>query len=144
MRNFDPRPDHPNCIQPGKMPIFAAPALVATRNGRALFGGCGSGGYRILTGVLHTLMNLVDFGMSVQQAVNGLRVHCQGEATYVDSRIPASIQAKLAEMGHAVMPQTEAPNSTNFGRINAIWIDPQASLLHAGTGPAWATAAGGY
>ena len=31
MQNFDPRPDHPNAIKPGKMPIFAAPVLVAAR-----------------------------------------------------------------------------------------------------------------
>ena len=33
MQNFDPRPDHPNAIKPGKMPIFAAPVLVAAPPG---------------------------------------------------------------------------------------------------------------
>jgi hypothetical protein len=39
---------------------------------------------------------------------------------------------------------TEGPHSTNFGRVNAIWIDPETRLLHAGTGPGWSTAAAGY
>ena len=33
MQNFDPRPDHPNAIKPGKMPLFAAPVPVAARQG---------------------------------------------------------------------------------------------------------------
>ena len=47
MQNFDPRPDHPNAIKPGKMPILAAPVLVAARGGEGRFAGAGSGGYRI-------------------------------------------------------------------------------------------------
>ena len=92
MRNFDPRPDRANCIAPGKMPIFAVPAIAAERDGVAVFGAGGSGGYRITSGVLHALVNHVDFGMRVQQAVDSPRVHCQGEETYVDSRIPEAVQ----------------------------------------------------
>ena len=51
MRNFDPRPDRANCIAPGKMPIFAVPAIVAEREGIGVFGACGSGGYRVTSGV---------------------------------------------------------------------------------------------
>jgi gamma-glutamyltranspeptidase/glutathione hydrolase len=144
MQNFDPRPEHPNCIQPGKMPIFAAPPIVASRDGQAVFGGCGSGGYRIETGVLHAMMYALDFGLTAQPAVDGLRVHCQGQATYVDSRLPAEVQARLAEMGHEVVPLTEEPNATNFGRINAITRDPKTGVMRTGTGPAWSTAAAGY
>ena len=79
MVNFDPRPGRPNSIAPGKLPIFAAPALVATRAGEAVFASCGSGGYRILSGVLHTALNTIDFGMDVQAAVDAPRVHCQAE-----------------------------------------------------------------
>ena len=144
MRNYDPRPEHPNCLQPGKMPIFAVPTLAMAKDGRAIFGGCGSGGYRITTGVLHALINKLDFGLGVQSAIDGLRVHCQGQETFVDSRLPTAVRRRLAEMGHTVIPETEAPWSTHFGRVNAIYIDPKTRLLHAGTGPAWHSAAAGY
>ena len=144
MRNFDPRPDHPNSYQPGKMPIFAVPTLAMAKDGRALFGGCGSGGYKITTGVMHTLVNMLDFGMGLQEAIDGPRVHCQGRATEVDSRIPAEVQARLAALGHEVVPKEEGPGNTHFGRVNAIYIDPKTGLLHAGTGPAWHSAAAGY
>jgi gamma-glutamyltranspeptidase/glutathione hydrolase len=144
MQNFDPRPDHPNCITPGKMPIFAAPTLVAAKDGQATFAICGSGGYRIMTGVLHTLIHALDFGMEIQRAVDRPRVHCQGEATYVDSRISEAVQERLEEMGHTVVPQEENPGAINFGRVNAIRIDPETGLMSAGSGPAWRTAAAGY
>jgi gamma-glutamyltranspeptidase/glutathione hydrolase len=144
MQNFDPRPEQPNCLQPGKMPIFAVPTLAMAENGQALFGACGSGGYRILSGVLHALMHTLDFGMSVQAAVDAPRVHCQGAETYVDARLPAAVQARLRELGHTVVAQSEAPNVTNFGRVNAIRRDPATGRLHAAAYPAWSTGAAGF
>ena len=144
MQNFDPRPEQSNCIAPGKMPIFAAPSLVAARDGRAIFGACGSGGYRIETAVLHTMAHSLDCGMTLQAAVDGPRVHCQGDETYVDARIPIAVRERLAELGHRVVVQEEVPGTPYFGRVNAIRVDPRTGLRHAGTGPAWQTAAAGF
>ncbi len=144
MRNFDPRPDQPNCVQPGKMPIFAAPVIALAEAGQARYASSGSGGYRIETGVLHTLVHTLDFGMDVQKASDAPRVHCQGEETVVDARIPEEVQTKLAEMGHQVVQALDTPGSSNFGRITAIYIDPNTKLMHAGSGPAWNTAAAGF
>jgi gamma-glutamyltranspeptidase/glutathione hydrolase len=144
MRNFDPRPDHPNCAQPGKMPIFAAPVLVARKDGKAVFGCAGSGGYRIETGVLHTMLNTLDFGMEVQAAVDAARVHCQGDETCVDGRIPTEVQARLREMGHLVKVQTDSLAGHYYGRVCAIAMDPQSGRMRAGSGPAWQTAAAGF
>jgi gamma-glutamyltranspeptidase / glutathione hydrolase len=143
MRNFDPRPDRANCIAPGKMPIFAVPAIAAERDGVAVFGAGGSGGYRITSGVLHALVNHVDFGMRVQQAVDSPRVHCQGEKTYVDSRISEAVQEQLRELGHIVVQQDEAPAPTNFARVSAVAHVPATGELSAGSSPPWNTAAAG-
>lgn len=140
MQNFDPRPDQPNCIRPGKMPIFAAPALVAERDGRAVFAGCGSGGYRITTGVLHAFLHTTDFGMSPQAAVDAPRVHCQGQETFVDARIPHDVREGLAALGHKIVVQGESPGLNAFGRVNAITVESDGTM-RAGTGPAWSTAA---
>ena len=144
MQNFDPRPGHPNDIKPGKIPIFAAPALVAARDGQALFAGAGSGGYRIMTGVLHSFMNKVDHGMGMQEAVDAPRVHCQGQETVVDSRISTTVQAQLRAMGHDVVPATEGPGQNNFGRVVNIWRDLETGLFHAGSGPGGETGSAGY
>jgi gamma-glutamyltranspeptidase/glutathione hydrolase len=143
MRNFDPRPDRANCIAPGKMPIFAVPAIAAERDGLAVFGAGGSGGYRITSGVLHALVNHVDFGMRVQQAVDSPRVHCQGEETFVDSRVPEAVQEQLRELGHIVVQQSETPAPTNFARVSAVARDTETGELSAGSSPPWNTAAVG-
>jgi gamma-glutamyltranspeptidase / glutathione hydrolase len=141
MRNFDPRPDRANCIAPGKMPIFAAPAIVAERDGVGVFGACGSGGYRITSGVLHAFVNHVDFGMRIQQAVDSPRVHCQGEHTFLDSRIPPAVRRRLVELGHIVFQQDETPAPINFSRVSAVARDPATGALSAGSNPPWNTAA---
>jgi gamma-glutamyltranspeptidase/glutathione hydrolase len=141
MRNFDPRPDRANSIAPGKMPIFAAPAIAAEQDGVGVFGACGSGGYRVTSGVLHALVNHVDFGMRIQQAVDSPRVHCQGEKTFLDSRIPPAVQQRLAELGHDVVQQEETPAPINFSRVSAVARDPATGELSAGSNPPWNTAA---
>ena len=142
MQNFDPRPGTMNCIRPGKMPIFAAPALIAA-DGHSVFGACGSGGYRIETAVLHAFLHAAEFGLSIQDAIDAPRVHCQGRQTYVDARIPADVQRALAEMGHDVVLQRDAPGVNCFGRCAAVSIGPDG-VLRAGSGPAWGTAAAGW
>jgi gamma-glutamyltranspeptidase / glutathione hydrolase len=143
MRNFDPRPDRANNIAPGKMPIFAVPAIAAERDGVGIFGACGSGGYRVTSGVLHAFVNHVDFGMRIQQAVDSPRVHCQGEETFIDSRIPWVVQERLAELGHDVVQQDETPAPINFSRVSAVARDPATGELSAGSNPPWNTAAAG-
>jgi gamma-glutamyltranspeptidase/glutathione hydrolase len=146
MCNFDPRPEQPNSIAPGKMPIFAAPVIALTENGQPRFAAAGSGGYRIETGVLHTLVHHLDFDLPIQAAHDAPRVHCQGEETVVDNRIPAEVQAQLAAMGHKVEPVsiTEHLGAYPFARVCAIAVDPKTKLMHAGAGSPWGTAAAGY
>jgi gamma-glutamyltranspeptidase/glutathione hydrolase len=143
MRNFDPRPDRANCIAPGKTPIFAVPAIAAERDGVGVFGAAGSGGYRITSGVLHALVNHFDFGMRVQQAVDSPRVHCQGEETFVDSRIASEVQERLAEIGHVVVQQDETPAPIAFARVSAVSRDTATGELRGGSSPSWNTAAAG-
>jgi gamma-glutamyltranspeptidase/glutathione hydrolase len=140
MRNFDPRPDRANCIAPGKTPIFGVPAIAAEQDGVGVFGAGGSGGYRITSGVLHAFVNHLEFGMRVQQAVDSPRVHCQGEETFVDSRISRVVHERLAELGHVVVQQDETPAPINFSRVSAVAHDPETGELSAGSNPSWNTA----
>ena len=144
MQNFDPRPEHPSHIEPGKMPIFAAPAIAAAKGARGFFASSGSGGYRIEPGVLQTMMNVIDFGMPVQQAVDHPRVHCQGGPTYVDTRIPDAVVNRLRRAGHDLQLLKEQPGSNNFGRVCAVTRNPRTRVLSAGAGPAWATGIAGF
>jgi gamma-glutamyltranspeptidase/glutathione hydrolase len=143
MQNYDPRPDRANRIEPGRMPIFAVPEIVATRAGEAVFAAAGSGGYRITTGVLTTMIGTLVHGLGLQDAVDVPRVHNQGDETFVDSRIPPAVRERLAALGHRVVVQDELPGVTAFGRVSAVSRDPRSGVLRAASGPAWSTAAAG-
>jgi len=144
MQNFDARPGRPNSIAPGKMPIFGVPTIVATENGRPRLAIGGSGGYRMLTAVVHPLVHAVDFGMGIQAGVDAPRVHCQGGTTEVDDRIPPSVRERLSAMGHEVEPRNSTRAGLAFGRVCAILVDPRTGQLHGGSGPADLTAAAGW
>jgi gamma-glutamyltranspeptidase/glutathione hydrolase len=142
MMNFDPRPGHSNSIAPGKMPFFAVPAIVAARERRGVLAVAGAGGYPILSGVLHTTVNVVDHGLGVQDAIDQPRVHSQGAATYVDSLVDPGERARLAEMGHELVVQDTNPGSLAFSRVSAVAVDGDGTIT-AGSGPSWHAAAGG-
>ncbi len=143
MGNFDPRPGRPNSIAPGKMPIFAAPTVAARDGSGGVFAAGGSGGYRITTGVLHSLIHWHDFKMTLPDAIAAPRIHCQGKETYVDARIAPEIRAGLAALGHKVVVQGDDPGFNAFGRVSAVTRDRQTGLLEAASGPSWLGAAGG-
>ena len=137
MQNFDPRPGRPNSIRPGKMPIFAAPVLVAMRQSEPVFAAAGSGGYRILTGVMHTFVNWAVHGMSLRQAIEAPRVHCQSRETFVDERLPETVKRELAAMGHDIREQRDIPGLTAFARVSAVTRDPDNNRLAGAAWPYW-------
>jgi gamma-glutamyltranspeptidase / glutathione hydrolase len=138
MHNFDARPGHPNSIAPRKMPIFAAPVLIVRSGNHPVLATCGSGGYRIETGCLHTLVNTLDHGFDVQTAAAAPRVHCQGRETCVDARIPTAVRDELAARGHQVIVQSQEPGTSNFARVVALHRLPDGTIA-AGTNPSETT-----
>jgi gamma-glutamyltranspeptidase/glutathione hydrolase len=140
MINYEPRPDRGNSIAPGKMPFFAVPTLVATRDGRAALAAAGSGGYPILAGVINTVVAHVDYMLPIQAAIDRPRVHSQGEQTFIDARVPDPIRARLTGIGHELVVQAATPGELPFSRVSAVAVGD--GNLSAGAGPSWSTAAG--
>jgi len=145
MVNVDPRPGRSNSIARGAMPFFAVPSIVASCKDGSGFAACGSGGYRILSGVLHTLVNVIDFKMPVAQAVGAPRMHCQGGEIFVDHRIPQNVRERLTELVHKVVVQHAVPGFEPFARVSAVTLhrDGPRMVLEAASDPPWSTAASG-
>ncbi|MEO5845394.1 MAG: gamma-glutamyltransferase, partial [Caldimonas sp.] len=66
-----------NAIAPGKRPLSSMSPTIVTRDGRPVMVVGTPGGSRIITTVLHTIINVVDYGMTVQEAVDAPRFHQQ-------------------------------------------------------------------
>ncbi len=67
----------PNRIEPGKRPLSSMSPTIVTKDGRPLLVLGTPGGSRIITTVLHTIVNVIDYGMDVQEAVDAPRFHQQ-------------------------------------------------------------------
>ena len=66
-----------NAIKPGKRPLSSMTPTILVRDGKLFMVVGGPGGGRIITSVLQTILNVVDFGMNVQDAVDAPRFHHQ-------------------------------------------------------------------
>jgi gamma-glutamyltranspeptidase/glutathione hydrolase len=92
-----------NAIAPGKRPLSSMSPTIVTKDGKPVMIVGTPGGSRIITAVLHTLINVIDYGMNVQEAVDAPRFHQQWlpEATNVEHFAISPDTRKILEgMGH--------------------------------------------
>lgn len=137
---FDPVPGHVNSIAPGKRTLIAPTPTLAFRDGRPWLALGAPGGRKIMSAVLQSIVNVIDFGMGIQDAVTFPRVHCEGAPTLADSRIAEGTLAELRERGHELDVREESFAAAQFARPNGILVDPDGSL-HGGVNQyvsAWA------
>ena len=100
-----------NAIAPGKRPLSSMSPTIVTKDGKTVMVLGTPGGSRIITAVLHTIVNVVDYGMSVQEAVDAPRFHqqWQPEATSVEAFAIAPDARRILEgMGHRFAPPQSA------------------------------------
>jgi gamma-glutamyltranspeptidase/glutathione hydrolase len=138
---FDPEPGHVNSIEPGKRILWAPTPTLVLRDGKPLLAIGAPGGRRIISAVVQSLVNVLDFGLGVQAAVTTPRLHCEGVSTEVDARIDPAVVEALGRKGHHVRMHNEHSSSFRFARPGGIRVDPASNLLTGGVHeftPAWA------
>lgn len=92
-----------NSIAPGKRPLSSMSPTIVTRDGKPVLVLGSPGGSRIITAVLLTILNVVDYDMNLQEAVDAPRFHQQWlpEATNVENFALSPDTRKILEgMGH--------------------------------------------
>ena len=141
---FDPVPDHPNSVAPGKRVLWAGSPTLLAKGDRPLLAVGAPGGRKIMSAVAQSIVNVVDFGDGPQDAVNRPRVHDEGEGLVVDSRVPESVRAELAERGHDIQVKEETLMSAWFARPQAILVDPVSGDLRGGVDALKPAVAVGY
>jgi gamma-glutamyltranspeptidase / glutathione hydrolase len=93
-----------NAVQPGKRPLSSMTPTILTRGGKLFMVLGGPGGPRIITSVLEVILNAVDFGMNVQDAVDFPRFHhqWQPDRLSLESGFSPDTEALLKARGHTV------------------------------------------
>jgi len=92
-----------NAIAPGKRPLSSMTPTIILHNGKPFMVVGTPGGSKIITTVLHTIINVIDYGMDVQEAVDAPRFHEQWmpDVTYLeDFALSPDTQKILEGMGH--------------------------------------------
>ena len=101
MALFDPRPGHALSIAPGKRITTSQAPLIALRDGQPLAALGLPGGLRIFGSAMQALINLIDHGMPLQEAVEAPRLWTQGQALELEAGFAAAVEAGLRARGHA-------------------------------------------
>jgi len=123
---FDPHPGHALSIAPGKRITTSMSPLMALKDGRPVFALGLPGGLRIFGSATQALVNLIDHGMSLQEAVEAPRLWTQGGVVEIEDAFPESVRAALRARGHdvAVMPHVA-------GGMNAIQFAVDGTMTGA-------------
>ena len=152
MDDFSAKPGEPNlfgliqgeanAIQPGKRPLSSMTPTIVTRDGKLFMLLGAPGGSRIINGVLQVFLNVADFHMNVQEAVDWPRFHHQWkpDKLYLEKGISPDTIALLKAMGHNI--ESSEATAVVIARVEAI-LAGDGWLQGAADGRA-ASKAGGY
>jgi gamma-glutamyltranspeptidase/glutathione hydrolase len=97
-----------NAISPGKRPLSSMSPTLVEKDGRVFLVVGSPGGSRIITAVLETILNIVDYGMAPQEAVEAPRLNHQGlpdEVAYEHGGLTQETVAALTGMGYKLVEQ---------------------------------------
>ncbi len=120
MRWPETLPGTVNSIYPRARSVHNMSPLVLQQDGQ-FWGAIGSsGGRRIATGLAQSLINVIDFGMSLQEGIQAPRIHVETDDVLMDGRLGDTRRAALESLGHRVHVATPDYVSAQFSTPNGI------------------------
>ena len=103
MAVFDPRPGRAGSIAPGKSRFSSLCPTIAFQDGKPKVVLGAPGGTQIAMGVLQALLNVLDFDMSIVEAVSSPRFSATSDAIDITNRIPGYLVEPLERDGYEVI-----------------------------------------
>ncbi|MBI4366894.1 MAG: gamma-glutamyltransferase [Deltaproteobacteria bacterium] len=127
---FTLEPDHPNTFGPGKRPMHTIIPALTMRDGRCDMSFGVMGAHYQPMGHVQIVLNMLDYGMDVQQAIDAPRFFFEGEQTVVEHGTPPATIEGLKQRGHRV-----AMADQPWGGAQTIKIDWDRGVLIGGSEP---------
>jgi gamma-glutamyltranspeptidase/glutathione hydrolase len=133
---FSLEPGHPNRIEPHKRPYHTIIPAMVFKDGDLFLTFGVMGGFMQPQGQVQVLLNIIDFGMDVQTALDAprFRYYQVNNECAFEPGFPPSVLQELTDKGHQVV-KLDDPYSQQFGGAQAIMIHPQTRALIAGSDP---------
>jgi gamma-glutamyltranspeptidase/glutathione hydrolase len=112
-----------NAIQPGKRPLSSMTPTILLHGGKLFMVIGAPGGGRIINGVFQVMLNVLDFHMNMQEAIDYPRFHHQWmpDELYMEKGFSPDTAALLRAMGHKLAPYDA--RSPEIARVEAILSD---------------------
>jgi gamma-glutamyltranspeptidase/glutathione hydrolase len=136
---FSLEPGHPNVIEPGKRPFHTIIPAFVTKDNVPVFSFGVMGGSMQPQGHVQVLLNIIDFGMNLQEAGDAPRFRHSGSSqpeggnmtdggeVHLESGIAPEVIRALMEKGHKI-----TTDNGGYGGYQGIWIDwPRGILIGA-------------
>jgi gamma-glutamyltranspeptidase/glutathione hydrolase len=143
MDDFSVAPDTPNSyglidkrgansIAPGKRPLSSMTPTILVKDGKTFMVTGSPGGPRIISTTLLTIVNVIDYGMDVQEAVSAPRFHHQWvpDKLFVEKDVPRDVTEALEARGHEI-----SVGRYNWSAAQAIVVDPETGVHYGGSDP---------
>ncbi len=130
---FIAKPGYANSVTGWKRPMVNMSPLMVVKDGSPVLSVGSPGARKILNRNTQVILNVLEFGMSVQDAIAMPTIDVSRRETLLDSRLPQKVISRLKAMGHQTKIVEEEPGMTgNFARPSGIFIDYDTGLLHGG------------
>ena len=132
--SFSLDPDHPNALEPRKRPFHTLAPGLATKDGELWLSYGVMGAIQQAQGHLQVLVNMIDFGLDPQQALDVPRFSVRpGEAVGIEDLVRAAVIDDLRSRGHDLL--VRPPHGIFFGGGQVIERDPETGVLKGGSEP---------
>ena len=126
-------PTDPNRIEPGKRPRSSMSPTIILQDGKPFLALGSPGGSTIITTVLQTILNRVDLGMSISEAIAAPRASQRNtEKVTAEPGFITAYGSQLTPYGHQFMPSGDAfTSAAEIGAATAIEFRPDGAMVAA-------------
>ncbi|MGH8279444.1 MAG: gamma-glutamyltransferase [Gammaproteobacteria bacterium] len=131
-----------NAIEPGKRPLSSMTPTIVTHDGKLFMVTGSPGGSTIISTTMESILNVVDYGMNIKQAIDAPRIHMQWMPDLVfmePNSFKPDVLSALEKMGY------QFHTFGHLGDVEAILVNPKTGLLEGVNDPRYpAGLAAGY
>ena len=132
--SFSLDPGHANCLEPRKLPYHTLIPGMVTREGELVASYGVMGAMQQAQGHLQTLVNMIDFGLEPQQALDAPRFSVRlGEGVAIENTASPEVIRDLSSRGHPIL--VAEPHGILFGSGQIIKRDAETGVLTGGSEP---------
>ncbi|MEO8380020.1 MAG: gamma-glutamyltransferase [Acidobacteriota bacterium] len=138
-----------NAIVPKKRPLSSMTPAIVLQDGKLFFAVGSPGGPTIINTVLQVIVNVIDFGMNIQQAISAPRFHHQWLPDFIfweQFDFAADTRSALEARGHTFrpLPGMDKTDPGEIGDAQGVLIDPKSGMRMGGSDPRRGGAAIGF